>query len=83
MEVVQAILDAIQSQMFQTAGLVVIIVGLASLEKRCKKLEKGIEALRRPVAGTPESELDDERVVVAEEPDASKGIPCPPPTALL
>lgn len=47
MEVLHAIMDAIQSQLFQTAGLVVIVAGLAKLEKRCQQIEKGIESLRR------------------------------------
>lgn len=47
MEALQAILDAIQSQMFQTAGLVVIVIGLAGLERRCRQIEERIETLRR------------------------------------
>lgn len=47
MEVLHAIMDAIQSQLFQTVGLIVIVAGLAKLEKRCQQIEKGIESLRR------------------------------------
>lgn len=78
MEFVDMVMDAIQSQLFQTIGLVVIVISLAGLEKRCKEIEKGIESLRRPVASAPERELDGKRMVVAEEPNSTEGVPCPP-----
>ena len=55
MEIVNAVMDAIQSQLFQTIGLVVIVISLAGLEKRCKELEKGIDALRCGVADALDS----------------------------
>lgn len=47
MEVLRAILDAAQSQLFQTVGLVVIVISLAELERRCRQIEERIEILRR------------------------------------
>lgn len=79
MEFLDMVMDAIQSQLFQTIGLVVIVISLAQLEKRCQKIEKGVESLRRPVTDAPEHKLDGKRMVVAEEPDSTEGVPCPPP----
>lgn len=45
MEFMDMVMDAIQSQLFQTVGLVVIVAGVAHLEKRCQQIEERIEAL--------------------------------------
>lgn len=71
MEFMDMVMDAIQSQLFQTVGLAVIVAGVAHLEKRCQQIEERIEALRGGVSGTPGEDFGDERMVRPEHPDHS------------
>lgn len=69
MEFMSMVMNAIQSQLFQTVGLAVIVVGIAHLEKRCQQIEERIESLCGGISGAPHEELGDERVVAPEYPD--------------
>lgn len=71
MEFMSMVMDAIQSQLFQTVGLAVIVAGIAHLEKRCQQIEERIEALCGGISGAPHEEPGDERMVRPERPDHS------------
>ena len=53
MEFMSMVMNAIQSQLFQTVGLVVIVAGIAHLEKRCQQIEERIKSLSNRVTVIP------------------------------